>query len=228
MALSLSEMSPVIRSKPNAPVAGRVLSADRASLRTGSTWMALFAAAADGRSPDFSSRAGIGLGTFFAERVEGKNKKDRTPMKAQNREGFWFLDHTGDAKFRAFGRSLEAAFLNSAYALLSLMWERDTVRLVENENTDIACEGRDLPQLLVCFLEEILYLWDARSFAVLGIQDLRIFQKEEQGWILNAVFSGVSERENLSLHGEVKAVTYNEMMIEQRENGVLVQVVVDL
>ena len=147
-------------------------------------------------------------------------------MSKNIREGFRFLDHTGDAKFQAYGRSLEEAFIQSAYALLSLMWERKDIR--RTENVEVACEGRDLPQLLVSFLEEILFLLDARFFVLSEIRGLKITDMGKKGWSLGAIFSGQPGRESIPMFGEVKAVTYNEMTVEKDEEGVLIQVVVDL
>lgn len=140
---------------------------------------------------------------------------------------FRFLDHTADAKFQAFGSSLEEAFVQAAQALLSLMWNRDEVRPLKR--VPVRIEGRDEPQLLLGFLEEILFLLDARSFLVGGVEEIRIDSANTRGRVLTAFFTGEKYRDDHEIHGEVKAVTYNDMVIERGEDGsYMIQVVVDI
>jgi len=134
------------------------------------------------------------------------------------------LPHTGDAEFRAYGRTLEEAFGNAALALASLMWDWAKVkpRIVRQVRT----EGRDREQLLVNFLGEILFLLDTQSFLVGGVDGLRI-APGEAGWQLDGRFLGDRLSGGYEIHGGVKAVTYNDMRIEEGD-GVALQVVVDV
>ena len=40
---------------------------------------------------------------------------------------FKYLQHTADAKFQAFGKTLEEAFCNAALAMVSLMWDPEKI-----------------------------------------------------------------------------------------------------
>jgi len=42
-------------------------------------------------------------------------------------ERYRFLEHTADAKFQAFGKTLEEAFSNAALATASLMWDWEEI-----------------------------------------------------------------------------------------------------
>ncbi len=64
-------------------------------------------------------------------------------------EKFRFLDHTADAKFQAFGSTLEEAFANAVLATVSLMWEPEKVE--KKGSHPVKVRGRDLEQLLVRF-----------------------------------------------------------------------------
>ena len=71
-----------------------------------------------------------------------------------------FLPHTADAKFQAFGDTLEEAFTNAALATASLMW--DWKQIERKTEHRVLAEGRDLKQLLVSFpifwlLKQILF-----------------------------------------------------------------------
>lgn len=139
-------------------------------------------------------------------------------------EKYKILPHTADGKFRAFGRTLEEAFANAALAMASLMWDWRTVE--PRLSHPVRAGGRDREQLLVKFLGEIIYLLDTRRFLLAAVENLRI--REEAGsWILEAEFRGDTLSERHEIHGNVKAVTYNDMKIEEYD-GFVVQVVVDM
>ena len=135
-----------------------------------------------------------------------------------------FLCHTADAKFQAFGQTLEEAFANAALATSSLMW--DWKRVEKEVEYPVQTEGRDLEQLLVSFLEEILYLLDTKAFLLGKTEDIRI-QKRDEGYVLNALFRGDDYSDKYNLYGDVKAITYNEMSISKNDHYT-VQVVVDI
>jgi SHS2 domain-containing protein len=137
---------------------------------------------------------------------------------------FRYLEHTADAKFQAFGKTLEEAYANAAVAVASLMWDPELIPASHTE--EVRVRGNDHEQLLVSFLEEILYLWDTRDFLLRAAEDVRIRALGE-GLELSARLTGVRDGSRYEIFGDVKAVTYNDMKIEAGE-APLVQVVVDM
>lgn len=135
-----------------------------------------------------------------------------------------FLPHTADAKFQAYGRTLEEAFSNGALALASLMW--DWQKVSRRVTHRIRVHGRDQKQLLLGFLEEVLYMFETQAFLLGNVEDLRI-QKTGQRYSLQAQLAGDEFSEAYSLTGDVKAITYNEMEIIQNDR-VVIQVVADI
>ena len=134
-----------------------------------------------------------------------------------------FLEHTADAKFVAFGQTLEQAFANSALAVASLMW--DWTNIEKRIEYPVEISGRDIEQLLVGFLEEVLFLLDTQGFLLGWVEEIKI--KKNQDFFLKAVFKGDSIQEKYSTFGDVKAVTYNEMKII-KNHEFSIQVVVDI
>lgn len=134
------------------------------------------------------------------------------------------MPHTGDAKFQAFGETLEEAFANAALALASLMW--DWKRVQKKKKIPVKIEGKDLPQLLVNFLEEILFLFDSKMFLLSSVERMQIEQNEE-GNRLTTDLRGDEYSPQYTTFGEVKAVTYHELEI-RKSRHFFVQVVVDL
>jgi SHS2 domain-containing protein len=137
---------------------------------------------------------------------------------------YQFLEHTADAKFQAFGRSLEEAFINAAYATVSLMWDRGKIE--RKIQRTVKVEGRDLEQLLVNFLEEILYLLDSQMFLLHSIDKIQIHGVAEM-YVLECLFLGDVCGKHYRPFGDVKAITYNEMEIHTND-FFMVQVVVDV
>ena len=139
-------------------------------------------------------------------------------------KSFTFFAHPADAKFQAYGVSLEEAFQNAAYALVSLMWDRE--KISPKIKHPVVVEGKDLEQLLVGFLEEVLYLLDSRSFLLNSVDDLTVVSVGDR-YELKGLFYGDRFDEGQETFGDVKAITYHEMAIEQ-DGHVMVQVVVDV
>lgn len=137
---------------------------------------------------------------------------------------YCFLHHTADAKFQAFGLTLEEAFLNAALATCSLMWDWKKVK--KKVEYPVQVEGRDLEQLLVNFLEEILYLLDTQTFLLAAAEGIRIEKKKEK-FVLDACFLGDAYSGKYKIFGDVKAITYNEMSI-MKSDHYTIQVVVDV
>lgn len=143
-------------------------------------------------------------------------------MKGDRR--YVFLDHTADAEFQAFGGTLEEALVNAALATASLMWDWQAIAGKVRRRVEV--DGGDLPQLLVRYLEEVIYLFSSEGFLLAGVEGLKAAEKGGR-WNLQAVFLGDLSPEKHRLRGEVKAITYNDMKIE-RDDGVMLQVVVDI
>ena len=139
-------------------------------------------------------------------------------------ERYRFLEHMADAKFQAFGKTLEEAFTNAALATASLIWDWEKVEKKIEHKVEI--EGKDLKQLLSSFLEEIIYLLDSKMFLLSFAEKVRI-EKKGNRYALKAIFKGDKYSEEYKIYGEVKAITYDEMEIEDND-PFMVQVVVDI
>ena len=136
---------------------------------------------------------------------------------------YTFLEHTADAKFRAFGKSLEEAFANAAEAMFKIMVDPDHIAATTEKKVIVS--GADEKALLYNFLEELLVFMDAERFLLHRIKRIKIEQKAGK-YALIAVAVG-DKGGDYESHGQVKAVTYNDMEIKKQKNRCTVQVVVD-
>ena len=134
---------------------------------------------------------------------------------------FKFVPHTADLKFRSYGKTIEEAFENSAYALMNSICGS---KIKEEKRIKVKNSGRDIQSLLYNFLEEILFLIDSRGFLVSKVENLKINKKSFK---LMCELVGDSGR-NYEVHSSIKAVTYSDMFVKKTKGGWVVQVVLDV
>jgi SHS2 domain-containing protein len=144
-------------------------------------------------------------------------------------EKYIFFEKTADAKFQAFGPTLEEAFKNAQEAMISIMFSPQEIVDYEFDRGDreINVEGANYESLLYNFLEETIFLLSAESF--IGLVTRINIREVEGTYRLKALIEG-TQSINLESHNEVKAVTYNEMFVkyDDARQEYVVQVVVDL
>lgn len=141
-------------------------------------------------------------------------------------ERYEILPHPSDGKFRAFGRTFEEACANAALALASFMWDWEKVSPAADR--EVRAAGRDRGQLLVRFLNEIIFIAESEGFVFGAVEGLEI-KSGPDGFDLRAVLRGGRRPAGVDITGGVKAATYNELLIEEGDGGGWsVQAVVDL
>ena len=139
-------------------------------------------------------------------------------------EKYEFFNHTADAKFTAYGKSLEDAFANAALAMFSVMVEPALVKPRVKKMLKI--EAEDHESLLYDWLEALLVLLDSEDFILSSVGRMKIV-KVDTGYCLDVEFSGDKLSDEYEPQGFVKAVTYNDMEIKEKRGTWCLTVVVD-
>jgi SHS2 domain-containing protein len=141
-------------------------------------------------------------------------------------EKYEYLYHIADAKFKAYGSTLEEAYENAALAMFNVMI--NTSGLGTSESRDIEVESPDIKGLLVEWLCELLYLFEVDEIIFSEFKIISI-EKTNDGFSLKGKASG--EPIDLSRHNfdtQVKAVTFHDLQVDEDDTGRFwVQVVVD-
>lgn len=137
-------------------------------------------------------------------------------------EPFRVLEHTADVGFEAFGATREEVFANAARALQNLSVDLDLVE--PRDSVRIAVEGENPAELLVNWLSQILYLFDAdgwvfRDFSIRRLEDTAL-----EGTANGEKFDRARHHVKL----QVKAITYHQLALEQTPQGWRAQVYVDI
>ncbi|MEM1538673.1 MAG: archease [Candidatus Nezhaarchaeales archaeon] len=139
---------------------------------------------------------------------------------------FRFLNHTADVYIEAYGKDLKEAFENAALGMFEVIV--NTGNVTASEELDISVEGSDLQSLLYNWLEELLYLFDAKGLVFSEFKVLRITIGEAV-YRLEAKVRG--EKFNPEKHEgrtAIKAVTYSLMEVQVKPEGVTLRFVLDI
>jgi len=131
-----------------------------------------------------------------------------------------FLEHTADVKFRAEGSTIEGMYSSAADALNETI--RGDIKILEQEEKSFVVDGPDSEVLLYNFLEEFLFLLDAKEFLVSSIKSIEV----GEGKISCAVVGDSAE--NYVFTNDVKAITYNGMVIGEGHGKFFCEVVLDV
>lgn len=138
--------------------------------------------------------------------------------------GFKFLDHTADVKILVEEKTLNLAFSTSALAMKEVIAEQ--ILIAPQIKKEIEVKGKDKQALLYKFLEEFLYLLDTEGFVLSKAPLVKISKRA--GWfILNAKIIG-DTADKYIFTNDVKAITYNDMKIDEYEDLVTIEFVLDV
>jgi SHS2 domain-containing protein len=77
-------------------------------------------------------------------------------------EKFKVLDISGDIGLKAYGKSKNEVFVNAAVGMYSLITNLDSIK--EKKSIDISVESHSLDGLLVSWLNELIFHFDAYGF----------------------------------------------------------------
>lgn len=138
------------------------------------------------------------------------------------------LDHTADVGVRVYGKSLTELLQNAAVAMMDLISDRAGVE--PREKIEISAEGETEEELLIHWLEEILYIHKVRKMV------FRDFEVEcRRGTLQRALTSvrGKAYGENIDLQKhelamDIKAVTFHNLKLEPTDNGLKAEIIFDI
>jgi SHS2 domain-containing protein len=136
--------------------------------------------------------------------------------------GFEVLEHPADIGFRVCAPTLPALYGQAALAMLSIAG--DPTAAEPRHEYPIAVESADRESLMVDWLNEILYYFDGRliAFRDFRVESWRDARIEAVG--LGEPRDPVRHRAHLI----VKAVTYHQLRIEERDGQWIAEVFVDI
>lgn len=132
------------------------------------------------------------------------------------------ISHTGDVGIVAYGRDLPELFAHAAWAMFDLMGDATTIR--PQQYCQVQVTARDLEDLLVRWLSELLYLYETRRFLCCTF----IFSCLEPQTLSATVGGEPLDEAQHRVDTEIKAVTYHQIRVEQYATQWQAQVIFDL
>jgi SHS2 domain-containing protein len=137
-------------------------------------------------------------------------------------QGYRILEHTADTGFEVKGSSIEELFEAAARAFFHMLWEIGTDRQSCSETIEVA--GSDLEELMVNFLEEFLYRYDAQGLVCTQIKVILITDTMIRAMARMQRFDSDRDRELLG----VKAVTYHQLYVGRKDATWMAQIFLDI
>jgi SHS2 domain-containing protein len=137
-------------------------------------------------------------------------------------EGYRILEHPADVGIEVHGKSLREVFEYAALGLMSIIVDPTGIDPVEQRF--LAITGTDLENLLVKWLSEILYLYDGQEFVLSDVTIERISPRRIEAFVTGDIVDPGRHQ----FRTDVKAVTYHQLKVEEREDGCMARVFLDI
>ena len=138
------------------------------------------------------------------------------------KKDFETIDHTGDVAVIVYGDDLKQLFSNAALALFSLVTDPESIRQELQRDVKITTEDKD--SLLVEWLNELIYLFDAEHILFGRFDIERLTDNSLKASCYGENADPLRHRIRLG----VKAATYHMLKIDKGSNGYKVQIIFDI
>ena len=139
---------------------------------------------------------------------------------------FEILEHTADIGIIAYGKSKREIFVNTAKGMFNIIVGNNSNLINNNFSYKVTLKAKGLENLLVAWLNELLYIGETRlvilnKFQINELSDFQI-KAEVEGIKINPPF--------VKIEKEIKATTYHCLEIKKDEGSGLwrAQVIFDV
>jgi len=129
--------------------------------------------------------------------------------------------HQADIGIRGIGRSIEEAFEEAAVSMIAVICEPGTIKA--KEQIHINCAGADKDLLLADWLNSIIYEMAVRKM-LLGKFEVHIEAEKLTG----KAWGEKADEKKHDMAVEVKAATYSQLAVENKDGKWIAQCVVDV
>jgi len=135
---------------------------------------------------------------------------------------FEFFDHDADVGIQIRGDSLPDLFLTGARAVMS--WIGSPPSAARSVHEPVSLEAEGLDDLLVRWLQEVLYLFQQRHAYLTGAESMEFLDGRMKGVVIASVWNDT----DAVAYQEIKAVTYHQLEVTREGSGWSARVILDL
>ena len=135
---------------------------------------------------------------------------------------FEIIDHTADIGIIAYGADIAELFSNAALALFSLITEPKSVEEKLQLNLEVNSEDRD--SLLVEWLNELIYLFDAKHILFNRFDIKSLTHNQLKATCYGESFDPIKHKIKMG----VKAATYHMLKLDKNGDGCKAQIIFDI
>ncbi|HDI78444.1 MAG TPA: archease [Desulfobacteraceae bacterium] len=135
---------------------------------------------------------------------------------------YQLIDHTADLGVEVYGADLRSLFKNAALVLFELILSGQSPESAKP--IEISLEAIDLPDLMVRWLSELLYIFEGEKRVVKDVEVVDIQDKN-----LYAQIYTIPYRDKyFQIENEIKAVTYHQLEIGRQDKRWYARIIFDL
>jgi SHS2 domain-containing protein len=138
------------------------------------------------------------------------------------KKAFEIIDHTADIGIIAYGTDVKELFSNAALALFSLITEPASVE--ERLHLDLEVSSEDIDSLLVEWLNELIYLFDAKHILFSRFDIKSLTHNELKATCYGESFDPMKHKIKIG----VKAATYHMLKLDKNGDGCKAQIIFDI
>ncbi len=131
------------------------------------------------------------------------------------------IDHTADIGIRVREETLQQLFENAAFSLFDNVAELQNVQ--EEFCEEIRLEALDLPELMVSWLNHLLYLWETKHILFKRFSIPKIKETALEAHVWGELYQPMRHE----LLTEIKAATYHNLRIEQEGTHWIAEIILD-
>lgn len=138
--------------------------------------------------------------------------------------GYQLLDHTADIGVHVWATTVKDLFQEACTAMFDIITDTDRSAAVGNHRQNICVSGQDLPDLMINWLSELLYLWTGENKLVRSVDVVRFDKLEIEALVMFDVY----DPEQHTIENEIKAVTYHQIQVISTPQGWEAKIIFDV
>ncbi len=132
------------------------------------------------------------------------------------------IDHTADIGIKVYGQSLKELFTNAARGMFEIIADLDGIKPATS--VKIALKAENSEELLVAWLDELLYNFYTKNIIFCAF---KISELTGTGIKAEAFGRHIGNKKS-RLNTEIKAATYHDLKIKEKDKSYEVQIIFDV